>query len=109
VFAKKRKRLQSVNNNDIAQRSLPEDRVAIVMRWRVVESGRFQCGRLRAGTGIERAPGRKSDFATTLHVSVERGGDKQGCQMVYFQTKNINLGNFWRALDWKMLINFMTL
>jgi hypothetical protein len=32
---------------------------------------------------------------------------KQGCQMVYFQTKNHNLGKFWRALDWKMLINFM--
>jgi hypothetical protein len=25
----------------------------------------------------------------------------QGCQMVYFQTKNPNLGKFWRALDWK--------
>jgi hypothetical protein len=29
--------------------------------------------------------------------------------MVYFQSKNLNLGNFWRALDWKMLIKFMTL
>jgi hypothetical protein len=28
----------------------------------------------------------------------------RGCQMVCFQTKNINLGRFWRALDWKMLI-----
>jgi hypothetical protein len=24
--------------------------------------------------------------------------------MVYFKTKNPNLGKFWRALDWKMLI-----
>jgi hypothetical protein len=24
--------------------------------------------------------------------------------MVYFQTKNPNLGKFWTALDWKMLI-----
>jgi hypothetical protein len=23
----------------------------------------------------------------------------KGCQMVYFQTKNPNLGKFWRALD----------
>jgi hypothetical protein len=23
---------------------------------------------------------------------------KQGCQMVYFRTKNPNLGKFWRAL-----------
>jgi hypothetical protein len=25
----------------------------------------------------------------------------QGCQVVYFQTKNINLGKFLRALEWK--------
>jgi hypothetical protein len=30
----------------------------------------------------------------------------QGCQMVYLQTKNPNLGKFWRALDWKFLIHF---
>jgi hypothetical protein len=24
--------------------------------------------------------------------------------MVYFQTKNTNLGKFWRTLDWKMLL-----
>jgi hypothetical protein len=33
----------------------------------------------------------------------------QGCQMVCFQTKNLNLGKFWRALDWKMLIYFMAI
>jgi hypothetical protein len=33
----------------------------------------------------------------------------QGCQMVSFQTKNPNLGKFWRALDGKMLIYFMAL
>jgi hypothetical protein len=27
--------------------------------------------------------------------------------MVYFQTKNPNLGKFWTTLDWKMLIYFM--
>jgi hypothetical protein len=27
--------------------------------------------------------------------------------MVYFQSKNPNLGKFWRALDWKMLIYFI--
>jgi hypothetical protein len=31
----------------------------------------------------------------------------QGCQMVYFQTKDPNLGKFWRALQWKMLVYFM--
>jgi hypothetical protein len=30
----------------------------------------------------------------------------QDCQTVYFQTKNPNLGKFWRGSDWKMLINF---
>jgi hypothetical protein len=27
--------------------------------------------------------------------------------MVYFQTKNTNLGKFWRALQWKMLAYFI--
>jgi hypothetical protein len=39
------------------------------------------------------------------------GGDlktaQQGCQMVYFRTKNRNLGKFWRTLQWKMLVYFM--
>jgi hypothetical protein len=29
--------------------------------------------------------------------------------MVYFQTKNPSLGKFWRALDWQMLIYFMSI
>jgi hypothetical protein len=29
--------------------------------------------------------------------------------MVYFQTKNSNLGKFLRALDWRMLIYFMAI
>jgi hypothetical protein len=33
--------------------------------------------------------------------------EKQGCQMVYFQTKNTNFGNFSRALLWNMLVCFM--
>jgi hypothetical protein len=32
----------------------------------------------------------------------------QGCQMVYFQTKTPNFGQFLRDLDWEMLIYFMT-
>jgi hypothetical protein len=31
----------------------------------------------------------------------------QGCQMVCFQTKNPNLGKFWRVLQWKISVNFM--
>jgi hypothetical protein len=33
----------------------------------------------------------------------------QGCQMVYFQAKNPNLGKFWRALEWKMLVYCMNI
>jgi hypothetical protein len=33
----------------------------------------------------------------------------QGCQMVYFQTKNPDLGKFRRALDRKMLIYFINI
>jgi hypothetical protein len=29
---------------------------------------------------------------------------QQGCQMVYSQTKNTNLGEFLRALEWKRLV-----
>jgi hypothetical protein len=30
----------------------------------------------------------------------------QGCQMVYFQTKNPNFGKFWRSSDWKIVYLF---
>jgi hypothetical protein len=33
----------------------------------------------------------------------------QGCQMVGFQTKIQNLGKFWRALEWKMLVCIMVI
>jgi hypothetical protein len=29
--------------------------------------------------------------------------------MVYFQTKNPNVGKFWRVLQWKMLVYFMAI
>jgi hypothetical protein len=31
----------------------------------------------------------------------------QGCQTVCFQTKNPNLGKFWRVLLWKILVYFL--
>jgi hypothetical protein len=34
---------------------------------------------------------------------------RQGCQMVCFRAKNPNFGKFWRALEWKVLVFFMTL
>jgi hypothetical protein len=35
--------------------------------------------------------------------------EEQGCQMVCFQTKNPNLGKFWRVLPWEILVYFMTI
>jgi hypothetical protein len=32
----------------------------------------------------------------------------QGCQMAYFQTKNPDLGKFWRVWQWTMLVNCTT-
>jgi hypothetical protein len=29
--------------------------------------------------------------------------------MVYFQTKNPDLGKFWRAFDWKLFVYFVTI
>jgi hypothetical protein len=40
---------------------------------------------------------------------LHRGITDRGCQMVYFQIKNLSLGKFLRALDWKMLIYFMSI
>jgi hypothetical protein len=36
-------------------------------------------------------------------------GDEQRCQMVYFQTKNPNLGKFWRFLKCKILAKLLTI
>jgi hypothetical protein len=43
------------------------------------------------------------DFTALVFVTHDC---RQGCQMVYFQTKNPNLGKFWRALEWKPLVYF---
>jgi hypothetical protein len=44
-----------------------------------------------------------------MQIEASLLGTEQGCQMVYFQTKNPNLGKFLMALDWKMLIYFMAI
>jgi hypothetical protein len=41
--------------------------------------------------------------------NLETTREEQGCQMVYFQAKNPNLGKFWRALDWKMFTYLMAI
>jgi hypothetical protein len=45
-----------------------------------------------------------------LHpISVKSPIPVQGCQMFQFHTKKSNLGKFWRALQWKMLVCFMAI
>jgi hypothetical protein len=45
-------------------------------------------------------------WLSILHIE---SGLNQGCQMVYYQTKNTNLGKFWRVLHRKMLVSFMAI
>jgi hypothetical protein len=45
---------------------------------------------------FNRALGKETLFLKSYHL--------QGCQMVCIQTKNPNLGKFWRVLQWKMLV-----
>jgi hypothetical protein len=40
---------------------------------------------------------------------VKRRQSQQGCQMVYFQTKNPNLGKFWRAIEGEGLVYSMAI
>jgi hypothetical protein len=47
--------------------------------------------------------------ATKFSETLENSSLNQGCQMVYFQTKNPNLGKFWRALELKMLVYFVVI
>jgi hypothetical protein len=37
------------------------------------------------------------------------GSSEQGCQMEKSRTKNPDLGKFWRALQWYMLVYFMAI
>jgi hypothetical protein len=36
-------------------------------------------------------------------------GGLHGCQMAHFETKNPNLGKFWRVLQWTMLVYFIVM
>jgi hypothetical protein len=42
-------------------------------------------------------------------VALPDPGAFQGCQMVYDQTKNQNLGTLWRALECKILLYFLAI
>jgi hypothetical protein len=42
-------------------------------------------------------------------TGMEADNASQGCRMVYLQTKKPNLGKFWMALYWKMLIYYIAI
>jgi hypothetical protein len=50
---------------------------------------------------LKRKPNRRNAF-----FSPASSRESQGCQMVYFHTKNLNLGKFFRVLKWKRLVYF---
>jgi hypothetical protein len=50
-----------------------------------------------------------SHFGMLYHETFGYPALNQGCQIVYFQTRNINLCKFWSALDWKILMFFMAI
>jgi hypothetical protein len=50
-------------------------------------------------------------FIGTFHDFLKdprKQGPVRGCQIVYFNTQNTNLGIFWRAFEWEMLVYYMT-
>jgi hypothetical protein len=48
----------------------------------------------------------KTTRCYVTRTTFDEVGQPQGCQMVYFQTKNPNSDKFWWALDCKLLIYF---
>jgi hypothetical protein len=67
-------------------------------KWRL-------CAAVTAKIQVINNMGEVVKFVSSSQLSIY--GADQGCQVVYFQTKNPYLGKFLRALDWKML-NYFT-
>jgi hypothetical protein len=44
---------------------------------------------------------------TTSRKNEQASSTQRGCQIAYCQTQSPNLGKFWRALQWKMLVYFL--
>jgi hypothetical protein len=51
----------------------------------------------------------KPHLVTLLDSNPIRIKTIQVCQMAHFQTKNSNLGKFWKDMHWKMLVCFMAI
>jgi hypothetical protein len=48
-------------------------------------------------------------FKVNIGFMFESCTPRQGYQMVHFQTKNLKLGIFWTAWDWRMLVYFKSI
>jgi hypothetical protein len=55
---------------------------------------------------FSRRPVRSKIFLQIFFSTGRSSTEEQGCQMVYFHTKNFNFGTFWRVLECKLLAYF---
>jgi hypothetical protein len=69
----------------------------------------FQGTILQGSTNPPFTTGWRSDEKISLFTTCFFYLGMQGCQMVYFHAQNPTLGIFWRVLEWKMLVYFMTI
>jgi hypothetical protein len=51
----------------------------------------------------------RSNFLKLETLTLYPFAPQQGCQMVYFQTKNSNLGILFKALEWNIFVHYMTI
>jgi hypothetical protein len=69
----------------------------------LVEFGESQQRRMEGEIGEQKV----QEYAKNSPIISTKKDYAQGCQMVCFQTKNPNLGKFWRVSQWKMMVYFM--
>jgi hypothetical protein len=98
--------LPSVRARSTAVRAEGERNRPDTRRFHELEGGRFlasDCIQLKPKVEIATRANfflSKHDFCFSLYTVA-------GLPEVYFLTKNCNLGNFWRAFEWKILVYYM--
>jgi hypothetical protein len=89
-----------VGEAGVAQRDDATNRIVAALRFGDPEVSGFAEARLEQR--VARKP-----LTTTKNDVIEVG--RAFYYMAYFQTKNSNLGNFWRDKQWKMLVYFVSI
>jgi hypothetical protein len=80
------------------------------IRYQIQQGVNPTIGSYTASEVTIRSQGRYENLNIFLYILISSNLlQHQGCQMVCFQTKNPNLGKFWRVLQWKILVYFMTI